>query len=650
MRNVKIAITAFTFIFLAVLALDLYPGLRGGAGWRWPYAPSQHVAGVALLAALLAGYVAGVYRLRRNMARNRWTLVWALIGGFVLGVAASGVQGGAGFYLFTRTVSPVQTGASRIAVDVLAQDGLRTSLRRWPDVMRQARADNLIHFSTSPPGQAVAHYAVAQLTENLPLSRTVSMRLRLFQCINPDVMSYSRGELVSVGLVGMLMPLWAALTVLPVYSISRRLTSNETAAQRAASWWPLVPAVLMFAPTWNTLYPFLCAWSFATMLMGFERYDEPSARIYYFGAGLIMSFTTFLNFAVLPMLLLTGLFTVGYWAFTLYRTEPWHWPVRAGLWYAAGLCVVWVIFGAYSGLTPLDIARVTFDAHSDLVQRDYLPWLVLHPYDTLLFAGWPLAGLFALGTWGALRKFSPQEPNSPLAVMAICLLVTMLAVNLSGMVQGENARILMFYAPFWLAAGAGLLAYSRWWDSPLMIAQAASVLVMAAVLPVVPLDLNPQPDGPRQDVPALEGLPLLPVGATFSSSAYDGTFSLASYRFIADVGAQVITLETQWHGVRRTERPYQFEIIARAYNEIDGDISSAPYRWYPQNSNYLTTCWEDDDVVRDVIVMPLPVVSMPVVWTLEIRAIDARTADMMRVRLPDGTLTDAALLGPVSYP
>jgi hypothetical protein len=119
---------------------------------------------------------------------------------------------------------------------------------------------------------------------------------------------------------------------------------------------------------------------------------------------------------------------------------------------------------------------------------------------------------------------------------------------------------------------------------------------------------------------------------------------------VADLGERVITLETIWRGLEPVERPYHFEVVAYAENEVDGQIVTEPFRWRAQNGNYLPTCWRPGDEIRDVVLIPLPVVGAPVVWELELRAIDERSGDRMRVTLPDGTTTGSAPLGPVPYP
>lgn len=633
----------FTLLFLVVFAIDAYPGLRGGGGWRWSYALPESWAAVGVLALILALYFALLWWMRRKVVPVAVVLAVMVVAGTLVTLAAVSVRGGAGggagadtgFVLFTRTVSPVQTGASTVAVHVLATDGLQASLDRWPDVMREAKDRNIIHFSTSPPGQALLHYYAADVLDRYAPDaiQPLNMRLRWFQCSNDTVMAYTRGEMVSAGL-GLLMPFAAALAVIPLYAAASLLTDRRSALV-IAGWWPLVPTVALFAPTWNTVYPALGVTAFALLLAGLHA-SRGRFALYTFAAGAVMSLATFLNFAVLPLLLLYGLFTLGE---TWRRRDPFVRALIAGAWFGVGLSVVWLAFYVSAGWTPFDLLAVTFEAHSTLVQRDYLPWLLLHPYDVLLFVGWPVAALFAWAVWTA--AYAPHRER--VHILALAMFITFVAVNLAGIVQGENGRILSFYAPFFLLSAAGVLrARASTWDVPLLAGQALMLLVMAAVLAVVPQDLNDIPPGPRGDVPPLEIGPPNEVGVTFTSEAYPGAVTLTSYRFVADVGAQVITLETLWQGVERSERPYEIEVTARAENEIDGEIV-AVQRWQPQNGNYLTTCWRPGDAVRDVTMIELPTISAPVVWRLSVRWVDPRTGDVLAP-------PDEVILGPVRYP
>ncbi len=640
-------LAAAILIFLAVLAVDAYPGLRGGAGWDWPYQAPQDWGAVGLLAVLLLIYGVGAWATR---ARTRAALVWAVLGGTVLafGVVNLSPRGDAFFHLFTRTVSPVQTGASALAVRVMATEGVGETLNRWPQVMRQSLDANLIHFTTSPPGQPLIHYGLAQVFDMPALSgitQPLSLALRAFQCSDAQVMRYTRGEILSAGVVAYLMPLLAALTVVPLYFIARDLTARPRTALNVALWWPLVPSVLMFAPTWNTFYPLMVTLGFYGLLRGLTR----RKMVWVLASGIVLSFTTFLNFSVLPALLMFGLFTLAYWWFDARRSAVQArgvaWTVRVGVVFGIGLLSVWAVYALVTGQTPLDLWRVTLEKHRLLVQRDYWAWLILHPYDVLLFTGWAASALAVVGAGMTFKRVTRGEADA-FDGFVLAMALTFVAVDVVGIVQGENARILIFYMPFLLLMGAraggesqvhamsGDAAPPHLGDGfrmrALFTLQALTVLVMAAVLPVVALDLNPPPSAPRDDIGGLGDesvLPFIESGARFSSTAYAGAFTLARYRHVADPSQQAITYELVWSGESPTERPYHFELVADTDDPALGRVVSEPFVWMPQGGGYLTTCWRAGDSIRDVIVLRVPSVSAPVVWTVTLRAVDERTGD-----------------------
>lgn len=641
------SIIGFTTVFLILLGFNLVPVLRGGWGLRWPYQKPPDWTALAILIVLLTLYLAGVYFLRLKTQRPWPALLWSIFAGLVLCLGLQNLRHDPDFVLFAHAVSPVQTGGSRVAVVYMGEDGLRETLHNWSDVMRDAVDKTITHFTTSPPGQAVVHYWLAKLIDPIsPISHPTSMALRPYQCSTVEVMNYTRGEIVSAGL-GALMPLWSTLAVIPIFFIGQNLTQDRQTALRIAQWWPLVPSLLMFAPSWSTFYPFIAATTFALLNIGLQR--RRFALV--FAAGVVLSIGSFLNFAFLPIPALLGLYTLAYWFFIARREAvqlSWRWPLLNGIIFGLGLSSIWLLFGIYAGLNPLDILHTTFENHFT-IEQNYYTWMLLHTYDLLMFAGWPLVGLAIWGLWQTLHHFRTRQALTPHDLLVLCLAITLIILVISGLGRRETGRVWLFFVPFLLLSGAAFFARSPRWDFPLLIAQAASVAVMGAVLPVMTLDMNPPPQGPRTDIALLDFTDVQALGWQIESENYTGQFSLDGYRFVADPAQQTLTIEFVWAGEQRTERPYQFELVAHAENEIDGQIESQPFRWYPQDKNYLTTCWKKGDEIHDVIIMPLPPVSQPVVWTLSLRVVDERTGDTPEIRV-GGERMENPTLGPINYP
>ncbi len=155
-------------IFAAVLALDVYPGLRGGAGWQWAYQAPQALLPVIALAAGLVLYLIGLLWLRPRTVSG--SLAWIVVSGTLLAVLVVGINGDPFYTLFTRTVSPVQTGASALQARIMSDEGVLPTLQRWPQIMDEALGQNLIHFTTSPPGQVLLHQAAADVFDSPALT------------------------------------------------------------------------------------------------------------------------------------------------------------------------------------------------------------------------------------------------------------------------------------------------------------------------------------------------------------------------------------------------------------------------------------------------------------------------------------------------
>lgn len=635
-------VLAFTAVFLGLLWVDAVPALRGGWGWQWPYAAPDNWEAIAILIVILLVYGIGALLLRSG--GPIWLgLTWTVIAGFVICLGVQNIRYDSFFLLFSHSVSPVQTGANTVATRFIAEEGVDDSLRRWPEIMRESNDLTITHFTTSPPGKALVHHWLAEAIDPItPISQPTSRALRGYQCTTLPVMEYSRGQMASAG-VGMLMPLWAALAAIPIFGVACQLGADNVTALRMAQWWAIVPSLLLFAPTWNTLYPLLALLAFSALLRGLQH----DAMVWAITSGFIMSLMTFLNFAVLPIIGLLGFYTLGYWFFLKRGEKPFLWAVMVGAYFGLGLMSIWLVFGLYSGFTPFDLLEVTFDQHLD-IERNYWIWLVLHVYDMLMFAGWPLVAIAGYGIWRVIQQWRTDHQFDQIDVLVMAVLATVVVLDLSGITRAESARIWLFFVPFLLLMGLGYYAQqSARWDVPLLVGQLATVAVMGTVLPVVRFDMTLPVEGPRNDVPTLDHLELLPVDASFSSDEFAGAFALVGYRYISDPANQTIIAETVWRGDVPTERPYQFEVVASAYNEIDGDIVTEPQRWYPQGGNYLTTCWQDGDVIYDVILIDLPPVSMPVQWILSVRLV--HEDDVMLINSAD-VEAETVNLGPVPYP
>jgi hypothetical protein len=215
-------IAAVAVLWALVLALDVVPQIRGDAGWRWPYEVPREIARLWPLGLALIVYGIGVRWLwRRSGVRS--LLIWAMVGCLVLTLAVLYVTGDPLFELYTVTAGGVTGGWHYAAARI---GDLATTLRNWPAVMQQSVGFSS-HMGISPPGMVLGYYLTSRLFEQAPvLAGALGRSLRAALCDNFRVLQYTNAQFASVWF-GMLLPLWGALTVLPLYRLDAGCLVNK---------------------------------------------------------------------------------------------------------------------------------------------------------------------------------------------------------------------------------------------------------------------------------------------------------------------------------------------------------------------------------------------------------------------------------------
>ena len=614
------ALVAASVALAAILALDLIPFLRGGEvfHWQWPYEP----VGVGRALAMAAG--AGVYGLGAawlvRAGRARGLLAWAALGVIALSLLATWVRAGDPLAeIFYRTVSLTATGPYTAAGMI---DWSEDAWHDWPAVMVDYQQLSQ-HVALSPPGLPLLYVGAGRAFEQMsPVASALQRALVPLQCNNTTLLQFSAGEWAAAS-VGLLMPVWTALTVFPLAAVARRLRLD---ALRLAPLWALVPAVVMFAGSWNTVYPALSVTAFWLLLRGGAAQRGAG---WWIGAGLLSGLLTFANFSMAPILLLFGLYALLRHVLNERGTRPVWFPVGVGLWFAVGLALPWALFWLLTGSAPDEMLRAAFDRHLEL-DRPYGPWLWMHAWEWALLGGLPivLLGLAALARW------RPGRDVLPLATFGALILLL-----LSGTARGETGRVWLFLIPFallsagqWIAGLDGAAAQVRAWRG-LWAAQIALLLALAGTWAVMGApDLTPHPDPP----------PLIPA-ETPQDARFDPGFRLVGWSAQAEPGA--IALHLNWRSERQMTTAYYFAALPVGPGGAPGEAAV----WQPQDTRYPVTCWRPGETLTDTVRVPLPDSAAPGDWYVSVQAFADvnRPLDTVAVTLPDGSRDRQIGLGPV---
>lgn len=633
--SLAIVVIVVTLVWAALLALNPIPQLRGDFGWRWPYEVPESVLSVAPLVIGVAAYcIVGAWLLHR--CSPAWLIAWAVLGTVGLTLAAQSIIESPLFKLYEVTVSPGTTSWHYAAATIT---DISQTLREWPAFMQLATKYST-HLGIVPPGAVLFYYELNQLLQTVPgLARLMADPLRLAMCQNFELAQYSDARLASAWF-GMLMPLWGGLTVLPIYGLGRRFFSERT-ARWSVLWWPLVPSLLMFAGTLNTLFPLMAACDILLLVEGMRRGRWRLVLC----AGLLASVMTFVSFAFFPLFFLAGVLVLFSYLTRnpLYTSSPlalapkravWLWPFITGVFFGVGLASVWVIYDVLTGVSFIDVLRIASAAHLAM-DRPYGPWLFLHLYDYFIFAGLPLVILAAVAGAGAAVGWRRSKTLSMGGLLAIASAATLLVLDVSGTMRGESGRILLFLTPFFLLCAADVVVRTPRSGGVVTIGQALIVVTMAAFLRVIGAGFNtPSPitppvlvqESPRESFPS---------GAVFGGVLQLRTFSgyVTDVRDSNGMVASTLKLWLEWQSSGQVNVPYWMSVLPVA---PDGQLGEVLLR-QPFDTAYPTTCWlPRSGQIREQFNVPLPATSKDGPYWVSLALLD-RNGNRAPVVLPDGT-------------
>lgn len=433
--------------------------------WTWNRILSLNATGVdgllgILLGLFAAGCLIGVSCLgasRIGRARPRERVVWL----------ATLVLSGFGWLLVIQDCAPAPYGLARSpwviyypgmsGYHAFARDRIRSMdqfLSEYDTVLTDPDPNNrTLHLGTHPPGLFLLHHGLITicetfegLTRQLTATQPQSVRDAL-RTISPDGRPVPEPDKAALWLAALLTQLAAVATVLPLYALIR-VDLPAQIAWRSVVFWPLVPALIIFLPKSDCLFPFLATtaiwlgWS-GLMRGGWWRL---------FLAGLTLWLGLCLSLAFLPVVLL-GAGLLAWHAFKIDTTgTPHHRFLVALASTMSGLAIPTVACWLTWEVNLPRIWWVNLENHAgfyELNPRTFFTWLLVNPLELILSLGIPLS---LLAVSGSRRRLASGDPCQTGPVWT-CLLVWC-GLWLSGKNMGEAARLWLFLMPWacWLAA------------------------------------------------------------------------------------------------------------------------------------------------------------------------------------------------------
>ena len=269
-------------------------------------------------------------------------------------------------------------------------------------------------------------------------------------------------------LATLLVMLSASLAVIPLYGLLRE-TSSSSSAWIGAALWPTMPAIAIFTPKSDVLFPFIALMFLWIWLVAWRKQSPLLAAC----AGFIAWIGLFCSLAFLPIFLMATCMTAGSsWVFamttdSIVHQEPVVRPSRFFLFPNRSLsCIVPALMGIFGPVFCLwYFARMNlllvwywnYQNHAGFYlqfPRTWWKWLLVNPLELTFAAGLPVVFLAAMGCSQALRQLKKTGQISLQTSLVVSIIGVWGLLWLTGKNSGEAARLWILFLPWlvWLAA------------------------------------------------------------------------------------------------------------------------------------------------------------------------------------------------------
>jgi len=392
---------------------------------------------------------------------------------------------------------PGQAGAYHLdAEKVVEREGAGTYLRGFHNYIdRPYTAFGYTantRINVHPPGNTLLMWGLRRVLGASARLRRVAMRLARVSLVVKDAFPEKPAGEVSVREATLFFGTWffqlsACLAFIPAYFLAKRIAGTEK-APLAGALSVLFPSLFLFEPGPDQFYPLLALLLWLAAYIAFEE----RSSLWAFVAGVILYAGLFFTVA---MLVVGTVVFAALLLRILKEAEPLKFvkaEARSGLMLFLFACLGFVLpllimRGLFSYRT-LATLLVCLKNHAQFYRwedfpRTYWKWLLVNPFEFLMFSGGAIAALFVLGI-GRNFRFILRDFRKNLDPCFWGFLAVFIALWISGKNMGEVARLWMFLMP--AAAVLGISAYKRekWpvWIGVLLIAEQVVQIIIFRLL------------------------------------------------------------------------------------------------------------------------------------------------------------------------
>jgi methylthioxylose transferase len=314
------------------------------------------------------------------------------------------------------------------------------------------------HIGTHPPGLFLLHRSAIDVCEAFPrwsdalLAFLPSSLEDSFANLEVNLRAanvvLTKTDRAAMWLIILLTHFAAALAIVPLFLLLQDALGVRVAWSLAACW-PLIPALTVFAPKSDLLFPLLSL----SFLWLWVRAHRSHSLLFGTFAGIVFWLGSLLSLAIVPSALIAG----GYSLQRIVRSgesAPRFKPL--GLTVGSSLGAFGLLTLGMGLIGEINLANVwvwNYRNHARFYAPENFPrtwwkWLLENPIETLFAVGLPLFYFAARGIGRCLRD------RSDFGLLVSSAAATWALIWLSGKNSGETARLWIVFFP-WFCLGCG---------------------------------------------------------------------------------------------------------------------------------------------------------------------------------------------------
>ena len=564
------------------IAFNIEPYLLGPDEWRWNYArPGVPWRLLFLIGPLLIHLFTALQFNRTHLQTQRppwYFLLLFVFSACLIQIGYLAINDDPIAQLFARTISANSSGVYSAGATISSPTDF---LLNYPQIMPTLP----VHPQRYPPGLALSFYYVRLLLEQIPfVSTPLAEKLRLYQCVDLLLMRSKDATIASAALQ-MALPLLSSLVLLPMFSLAQ-LVANRKTAIWCVVFYPIIPSFVLWTGRWDQFYPLLavvCWWLLAKGLLS-RRTVLPYVLL--FLSGFVLFIGSFLSFGNLYLLVPLGLWAV-FWLLKENQLLSRR-TLALGTIFLLGLVAPWAGYQLRFGYGFVDILRVSMGFHLGL--RTYSTWLFYHVYDFGLFLSIPLALGFGAAVMVALKNV---RALSSATLFVLSFASGLLLLNVSGLAQGEVARVWLFLTPFAVISAVNFLVtyFSAKHRVLLLVLASCQLIVFGAFIRPITTD--------AMDLPTYDRQFAATAPAQTTAATLGDVIALQGFNLVAQ--DNLLEVDLYWKALKPMQNPYT--IFIHLIDEAGNIVAQADSM--PRQGGWPTTCWMADEYISDKHTLPL---------------------------------------------